>query len=179
MLPEKVPGTTSITFWDENNNLSMIFDVDVVPDIARLKAELHEMFPQEKDLRVTASNERITLAGTVSSTAGLSQVLALAESYALVGKEGKPKIVNLLQVGGVHQVMIEVRVSEMSRAWEQSLGINFSTAAPAESSSGCHSSTHLTALTGGGVSGPGVSTGHDGSSANNAFSATAPPFRAA
>ncbi len=144
----KSPGTTSITFWDGNNNVSMIFDVDVVPDIARLKAELHEIFPQEKNLRATASSERITLAGTVSSTASLSQVLALVESYALVGKDGKPKIVNLLQVGGVHQVMIEVRVSEMSRSLGQRLGINFSTASASGKQFGVSLLNNLTAAPG-------------------------------
>ncbi len=121
----KTPGITTVTFWDVKDNVSAIFDVDVVPDIARLRSELHETFPEEKELRVTSSNGSITLSGTVSSTTGLSQVLALAEPYALADKNGKGRITNLLQVGGVHQVMLEVRVSEMSRSLSQSLGINF------------------------------------------------------
>jgi pilus assembly protein CpaC len=47
-------------------------------------------------------------------------VLALAKAYAPEGK-----VNNLVGVGGVHQVMLEVRVAEMSRTLTQRLGINF------------------------------------------------------
>ena len=47
------------------------------------------------------------------------------EPYAPIDKETKkPKIINLLQVGGVQQVMLEVRVSEMSRNVLKRMGIN-------------------------------------------------------
>ena len=36
-----------------------------------------------------------------------------------------PRITNLLEVGGVQQVMLEVRVSEMSRSLIRKMGINF------------------------------------------------------
>ena len=38
---------------------------------------------------------------------------------------GKPKMLNLADVGGVHQVMLEVRVAEMSRSLMRRLGVNF------------------------------------------------------
>ena len=53
--------------------------------------------------------------GSVSSTANLSQVLALADSYFPKEKE-KERVINLLEVGGVNQVMLEVCVAEMSRS---------------------------------------------------------------
>jgi pilus assembly protein CpaC len=46
--------------------------------------------------------------------------MALAQAYAPKGK-----VRNLLEVGGVHQVMLEVRVAEMSRSTIKELGINF------------------------------------------------------
>jgi pilus assembly protein CpaC len=123
-LTGKGPGITNLTVWNENDTVGAIFDVEVLPDVARLKAGFHEMFPEEKDIRVTATNDGITLTGTVSSTTKLSQVSALAEPYAPVNKEGKPKVINLLEVGGVHQVMLEVRVSEMDKTLIRNLGIN-------------------------------------------------------
>jgi pilus assembly protein CpaC len=45
--------------------------------------------------------------------------LALAEAYA---PEGKTR--NLLEVGGVHQVMLEIRVAEMSKSLLKRLGVN-------------------------------------------------------
>lgn len=127
----KAAGTTRLIMKSGDNLISSIIAVEVSPNVALLKTKLHEMFPEEKDIRVTAATDNITLSGTVSSAAVLSQVLALAQSYAPVDKESKnndnkPKVLNFLEVQGVHQVMLEVRVSEMSRSLMQRLGVNFS-----------------------------------------------------
>ena len=121
----KNSGITTLTLWSDPDKVSRIFDVEVQPDIARLKANLHELLPGEKNVRVTTSNGGITLSGTISSTGNLSQVQAIAQAFAPLDKDGKPKITNLLEVGGVQQVMLEVRVSEMSRSLGRQLGINF------------------------------------------------------
>ena len=115
----KAVGATNLSLW-QNRKLFAIYDLDVGYDISRLKQKLHDVLPDEKDLRVIATHDSITLSGTVSSTANLSQVLALAEAYAPDGK-----VRNLLQVAGVQQVMLEVRVAEMSRSLTRRLGINF------------------------------------------------------
>ena len=121
----KAAGTTNLTLWKGNEVLA-IADLIVSPDLSQLKQKIYEILPEEKDIQVTATHDRITLSGTVSSTANLSQVLALAESYSS-GKEGeKGKVINLLEVAGVHQVMLEVRVSEMNRSLLKRLGVNLS-----------------------------------------------------
>jgi pilus assembly protein CpaC len=142
-----VTGATNLILW-QNKKVSVIYDLDVVYDISQLRQKLHEVLPNETDLRVHATQDTITLSGTVSSTANLSQIVALAESYAgYVIKTKKKetetknksteenaevewtrearKICNLVQVAGVHQVMLEVRVSEMSKTLINRLGINF------------------------------------------------------
>ncbi len=86
-----------------------------------LKEKIHEILPGEESVRVTQTGDKLTLSGTVSSLAALSQVLYLAESFA----GGPDKVMNLLEVGGVHQVMLEVRIAEISRGLQRSLGINF------------------------------------------------------
>ena len=86
---------------------------------SQVKEAIHKILPDEKDIRVTPTGDSITLSGTVSSTSNLSQVLAVAESYY------PKKVVNLLEVGGVHQVMLEVRVAEVSRTLLRRLGVNF------------------------------------------------------
>ena len=125
-LTGKAPGSTRLILKSSNNLISSIIILEVSPNVGLLKAKLHEMFPEEKDMRVNATQDSITLSGTVSSTANLSQVLALASSYAPVDKDGKAKVVSFLEVGGVQQVMLEVRVSEMSRSLMKRLGVNFS-----------------------------------------------------
>ncbi len=122
----KNPGTTNVTLWGAGEKMIAILDIEVVPDTTSLKEKIYEMAPNEKDIKVTAGHDSLVLSGTVSNTANLSQVTALAKSYAPKDKEGKAKIINLLEVGGVHQVMLEVRVAEMSRTLLRRLGVNFS-----------------------------------------------------
>jgi pilus assembly protein CpaC len=124
-LTGKAPGLTTITLWAEGDRISAIFDAEVLPDVARVKTKVYESFPKEKDIRVSATHESLTLTGTVSSAQTMSQVLALAQAYAPSDKDGKAKIVNLLEVGGVHQVMLEVRVAEIQRNLARKLGFNF------------------------------------------------------
>src|SRR5205085_8141815 len=81
---------------------------------------LHGILPEEKNIRVVSSRDSVTLSGTVSSVGTLAQALMLAEAYA------PKKVVNLLQVGGVQQVMLEVRVAEMNRELLRRLGLNVS-----------------------------------------------------
>ncbi len=126
-LTGKVAGITRLTLWDETDKVIVFFDLEVSPGISRLKEKLHEMFPDEEDIRITAIHKSISLSGTVSSTLILSQVLSLAQAYA---SEAKFQINNFLQVSGVQQVMLEVRVAEMSRSTIKRLGINFTYLTP-------------------------------------------------
>jgi pilus assembly protein CpaC len=124
-LMGKAPGLTNLSLWGTDDNVTAILDLDVCPDLSRLKEVFHKLLPEEKDIKVTATHDHITLTGTVSSTTILSQVLALTGPYAPMDQQKKPKIINLLEVAGVHQVMLEVRISEMSRGLLRRLGLNF------------------------------------------------------
>ena len=121
----KSSGVTTITLWSDANRVAAVFDVEILPDVAALKEKIHQVFPTEKDVKVLATHESITLSGTVSSTANLTQLVRLAEAYAPVDKlTSKPRVLSLVDVGGVHQVMLEVRVAEMSRSLMRRLGVN-------------------------------------------------------
>lgn len=120
-LTGKSAGLTNLTIWsDSNKSYSAIFDIEVLPDTMLLKEKMHEMFPREENVKINATHDGITLTGTVTGLAALSQITTLAQSYAPKGK-----VLNFLQVGGVQQVMLEVRVSEMSRSTLKRLGINW------------------------------------------------------
>ena len=111
-------GTTQLTLWGEKNKILGTFEIIVRPDLNGLKKHLHEIFPQEK-VDVRDSGDYLTLTGTVSGAIKLTKILALAEAYA------PEKVINLLQVGGVQQVMLEVRIAEISKSVGHRLGINF------------------------------------------------------
>ena len=111
-------GVTNLTLWTSESEVYKIFDISVAPDVTDLKEQIYQLFPEETGVRVSASRDRLAVSGVVSSPSRLAQVLAVAESYA------PEKVVNLLQVGGVQQVMLEVRVAEMSRELIRRLGVN-------------------------------------------------------
>jgi pilus assembly protein CpaC len=121
----KAPGVTNLTLWDTEENICRIFDLEAVPDINRLKEKLHEIFPKEENIRITATHDSLGLYGTVSSAASLAEIVSLAQAYAPREKGGEARINNFLEVEGVQQVMLEVQISEMSRGLIKSLGINF------------------------------------------------------
>ena len=114
------PGVTNLTLW-KNGHIFRIYNITVNFDISLLKQKMHEILPDEKDIRIFSTKDSITLLGTVSSTGDLDQVLVLAKAFS-----GKGNITNLLKVAGGQQVMLEVRIAEMSRTVLNRLGINFS-----------------------------------------------------
>jgi pilus assembly protein CpaC len=118
-LTGKNTGVTNMTLWHTNGSYN-IFDLNVGFDVSQLKQTLNDMLPEENDLRVTATHDAITLSGRVSNAANLSQALSLARSYAPEGK-----VNNLVEVRGVQQVMLEVRVAEMQRSLARRMGVNF------------------------------------------------------
>lgn len=119
-LTGKAVGTTTLTLWGQNGKVFKVFDVLVTPDLNALKAQIHEVFPHETGVKVTAGHDNLTLSGVVSSAENLTKIVEMAEPYA------PQKVVNLLQVGGVHQVMLEVHVAEMNRGLVRRMGFNFS-----------------------------------------------------
>jgi pilus assembly protein CpaC len=130
-LTGKAAGTTRFTLWSGREKVLTIYDLEVVPDITLLKEKIHEILPYKaEDVRITATLNSITLTGTVPSTAKLSEVIALAQAYAPKDGGGKSGINNLLEVRGVHQVMLEVQVSEISRSLTKKLGVNFNPVNP-------------------------------------------------
>jgi pilus assembly protein CpaC len=118
-LTGKAAGTTNLMLWN-NGKVAGIYDLEVNYDLSRLKEQLHAMLPNETGLQVFRMNDAITLAGTVSNAGTLSKAMALAKSFA-----PENKVTNLTEVGGGHQVMLEVRVAEIAKATIKRLGINF------------------------------------------------------
>ena len=139
-LTGKTTGITNLTLWNESGKMMGMYDVVIAPDLSRLKENLHKALPEEKGILVTSSHDHITLSGMASSANNLSRALSIAEAYA------PKKIINAMQVGGVQQVMLEVRVAEMNRELIKRLGINFNVIG--ESGFGMSLLGGLTSLTG-------------------------------
>ncbi|MGD9975786.1 MAG: type II and III secretion system protein family protein [Desulfatirhabdiaceae bacterium] len=111
-------GLTNLLIW--HNSQVSVYDLEVGFDISRFKQRLNEVLPDERDLRIISTHDSITLSGRISSSNSLDQALAVAQSFAPEGK-----VRNMVEVAGVHQVMLEVRVAEVSKSDMKRLGFNF------------------------------------------------------
>ena len=123
-LTGKASGVTNLTLWNENGKMMGVYDVVIMPDVTRLKENLYRTMPDEKNILVMASHDNITLSGTATSAGNLTRAMSIAEAYA------PKKVINTMQVGGVQQVMLEVRVAEMNRELIRRLGINATAMTP-------------------------------------------------
>jgi len=117
------PGATNISMWGKSRFTSATVTVEA--DLTLLKEKLHQILPKEK-IGAEAAGDSIVLSGEVSGPVAQSTAVALALPYA-GGK--KDKVVNVLHVGGVQQVMLEVRVAEINRVLAERIGVNFNNVA--------------------------------------------------
>jgi pilus assembly protein CpaC len=145
----KALGGTNLVVWDRNGAVIATYDVEVVHDLATLKAKLHRLLPNES-VQVHSAQENIVLSGEVKNMTQMQAAVALAESFIpecieaeTLGGEGdgkavtvlpgagkgrdcdKGKVVNLMQVGGAQQVMLEIKVAEMARTVLKALDADF------------------------------------------------------
>lgn len=120
LLTGKSPGTTDMVLWEDKQIVAM-YHLVVGYDVAVLKQKLRALLPNETDVKVFSTPDSVTLSGRVSSMEALSLAMSLAKSYA-----PEENIQNLLQVGGAHQIMLEVKIAEMQRSLGKKLGVNFS-----------------------------------------------------
>ena len=113
------PGVTNLTLWGRNRFTSATVTVEA--DITLLKEKVHQILPKEK-IRVEAAGDSVVMTGEV--TGPVAQETALSLALPFVGGK-KDKVVNLLHVGGVQQVLVEVRLAEISRNVGERIGVNF------------------------------------------------------
>lgn len=129
-------GSTNVVLLDKSGQCTA-FDVVVGMDTAALQTVIGQLLPDEKGVRVSAAYDSIVLTGTVSDAAAAVRVLDLANAFVRVGSAGSasngasvaganPRIVNMLSTGSPQQVMLEVKVAEVSKSLIDKLGVQFS-----------------------------------------------------
>ncbi|WP_201297039.1 pilus assembly protein N-terminal domain-containing protein [Billgrantia tianxiuensis] len=117
----KSTGTTNVVLWDQSENVQGTLNVTVTHDLEALKSHLHVLLPDE-NIQVRSAQDSIVLSGEVSSAERLDTALRLATRFAGGGENA---VLNLMQVGGANQVMLDVKVAEVSRSLVKRLEANF------------------------------------------------------
>ncbi len=117
-------GVTTLSIWGKGRFTSATVTVEA--DLTLLKEKLHQILPGQK-IAVQAAGDSVVLSGEVSGPMAQETALSLATSF---GGGKKEKVVNLIHIGGVQQVMLEVRLAEIDRTVMDQMGINWNTIAP-------------------------------------------------
>jgi pilus assembly protein CpaC len=99
----------------------VVKDLVVTVDPTTLQSTLAYLIPDETGVKVTAAENTVVLTGSVSDAVKLDQVINVASSY----NDGK-KVINLLRVNAPQQVMLEVKIAEVSKTLLDKFGLNFS-----------------------------------------------------
>ncbi len=112
-------GVTNLSIWGKGRFTSATVTVEA--DLTLLKEKLHQILPGQK-IAVQAAGDSVVLSGEVTGPVAQETALSLASSF---GGGKKEKVVNLLHIGGVQQVMVEVRLAEIDRTVIDQMGINW------------------------------------------------------
>jgi pilus assembly protein CpaC len=109
------PGTTTLLIW-EAGGPRRTYTVRVTLDAATIDSELDRIFPNE-DLDVSAVGNTLIISGETQAPGVAERAIALATSL-----EAEAAILDHIVVPDRGQVMLRVRVAEVSRSALQDLG---------------------------------------------------------
>ncbi len=118
-------GTTNVFLWDKNDVLIGAVEIVVTHDLQSLKKKLHDLLPNES-IEVHSAQRNIILSGKVSNVTNMDAALKVARGYfarftavdstefeqetgAGTAESSAGEVINLMAIGGIQQVMLEVR----------------------------------------------------------------------
>ncbi|MFN9707807.1 MAG: type II and III secretion system protein family protein [Burkholderiales bacterium] len=116
----KRAGSTNLFVWTPSGQAS-VRDVAVGTDLEKLQGNLRALLPQVEGVRVDPMGDSLVLSGRVRDGVKVARIVALTEAFL-----GSQKVVNLLQVDSPQQVMLEVKVAEVSKSLMEDLGVDLS-----------------------------------------------------
>jgi len=139
-------GTTNVLLWDHDNHLIGDINVEVQHDLDSLKRKFAELLPGQA-IEVRASQRSIVLSGRVSDAESMNAATRIATTFLAQIQTAKTpeefqqgtqsrredktvgEVINLLQVSGAQQVMLEVKVAEINRTEVKRLDAQFNSIA--------------------------------------------------
>jgi len=109
-------GVTQLNVWDTDGNVTTI-DLVILGDVQDLDLTLKTLFP-EASVRLRPLNSSLYISGFVPKAEMVGSITRVAQDYF-------PNIINDMTVGGVHKVLLHVKVMEVSRTKLRNLGFDW------------------------------------------------------
>ena len=110
------PGVTQVNLFADADTVYTV-DVIIYPDARELELLLESQFPSAS-IRIRPTQSGVILSGFVDRPEDVASIQAMAEDYYT-------KVINTIRVGGVQQVMLHVKVMEVSRTKLRSLSMDW------------------------------------------------------
>lgn len=111
-------GQTNLMLWSRGH-ATRLHDISVGTDTDTLRGKLQEWVPGIEGLQLEALGEHVLLSGLAPDALKVQRAMLMAEALA-----GERKVINLMRVGSAQQVMLEVKVAEVSRSLLDELGVD-------------------------------------------------------
>jgi len=115
-ISAKQPGVTQVNLFDEDNNIYTV-EVIVYADAQELIVTLRTQFP-DAALKVIPVGTSVLISGYIERPEDVDTIVKIAEQFY-------PNVINNMVVSGVQQVLLHVKVMEVSRTKLRTLGFDF------------------------------------------------------
>lgn len=109
-------GVTQLNVWDTDGNVTSL-DLIILGDVTELDLTLKTLFP-EASLRLRPLNSSLYISGFVPKADMVGSITRVAQDYF-------PNIINDMTVGGVHKILLHVKVMEVSRTKLRAVGFDW------------------------------------------------------
>jgi pilus assembly protein CpaC len=105
----KAFGQVNFIAWEQSGGDYLVFDVYVRANLSLIDSQIRALFPKD-DIRLSQANGSVVLSGSVTDALTATQAQNVVEAAGF-------KAVNMLTspAKGTHQVLLQVRVAEVSR----------------------------------------------------------------
>jgi pilus assembly protein CpaC len=127
----KSVGSTNVVLVDRAGGCTAL-DVTVGMDVTSVQGVFATLLPEETGIKVSSAYDSLVLTGTVSDATKVDRAVEIASAYVRKGGGGQngrnERVLNMLRVGAPQQVMLEVKVAEVSKAVLDRFGIDFTRA---------------------------------------------------
>lgn len=143
ILVGKGIGTTNLVYWGRGGKTKAMH-ASVKLDLAPLRKSFALALPMEKGIEVHSASGSVLLTGSVSDTVAADTALSLVEAYlggagrsagsspgassgtqssGAASSPGGARIINSLKIAAPQQVMLEVKIAEVSKSLLEQLGL--------------------------------------------------------
>lgn len=115
----KAFGQVNFIAWEQSGGAFLVFDVFVRANLSLIDSQIRALFPKD-DIRLSQANGSVVISGSVSNGTTSAQVQSVVEAAGF-------KTVNMLSspVKSSTQVLLQVRVAEVSRNRMKDIGTSF------------------------------------------------------